>query len=63
MKDFEKYQLIAKSSILALQKENLIQMFNMRSQMIESELSLPDKVIAMTCCNEGGELVVLCANN
>ena len=41
----------------------MIWLFNLRTQSTETELTLPDRVVAMTSCKEGGELTVLCANN
>ena len=62
-RDFEQVHLIGKSATVALQIGNLVQLFNLRSQVIEAELSMPDRVIALTSCKEGGEMAVLCANN
>ena len=55
--------LIHKSVSLAIHAGNTVRLFNLRSQTTESEVTLPERVVAMTSCREGGEFTILCSNN
>ena len=63
IKDFDQAHLVHKSMLLAIWRENRLWLFNLRNQTTESEIALPDRIVSLTSCQEGGEITVLCASN
>ena len=53
IQNFDRAHLVHKSMLLAIWRANCLWLFSLRSQTTESEISLPDRIVALTSCKEG----------